>query len=184
MNDIKTISQEEITELLKEFPKLQQFNSQMRTIALLKDDDREEKDPILLIDSYETILRLQERLYAKIVVYYIAEHTKQFNATKDIAAESQNQCRQLIDKLQEEQQAHNEVFDKMCFLMVVNPRGTFEDVILRNIERQKKIEDASGQSWQWCLHFSLYSPNQNGIQVSIWTEGHSRWQLMHWVVWL
>ena len=155
MSDTKTISQEELTKLFEEFPKLQQFSSQMKTIALLKDDAKEETDPAFIADGFEIVLRAQERLHAEMLSWNSEEHTKQFNGMADNCRGWKANAEKLEAALKEERQANSETFDKMCFLMVVDPRGTFEDVILKNVERQKKIEDTSGQSWQWCLHFSL-----------------------------
>lgn len=156
MNDAKPISQEEYEDLLKEFPKLQQFSSQLQTIASLKADTKEEKDPAMLTDTYETILRLQERLYAKMVTYISEEHVKQFNGMEDNCRGWKANAEKMEAALKEERQVNDEIFDNMCMLMMIDPRGTFESIILKQVERKKKIEGGDGYgNWQWGLHFPL-----------------------------
>ena len=154
MEDVNT--KEQVQELLKDYPELQGFSSRMQSICDLVKDAEQETDPAFMADSFKTVLRLQERLHAEMLSWYSTEHTKQFNGMADNCQGWKENAEKLEAALKEERQANNEVFDNMCFLMLVNPRAAMEDIILKNVERKKKIEDSDGfNNWQWGLHFPL-----------------------------
>lgn len=145
----------EVEKLLEESPELQKFMNRLRTIEMLKEDAKTEKDLDMMADSFNIVLRMQDRLYTQILTYYTDKHSRQFERIYDIAEKRLLTCQQLSDTLREERKEGDDLFKNLCFLMMVNPKDTFENVILKGIERKEKIEDASGQSWQWELHFPL-----------------------------
>lgn len=156
MTDIALQDKKEIEGLLQEFPIFQKFNNRLHTIAELIKDAKEEKDLVFMADSFETVIRLQDRLSAEMISYVSKVHEETFNGMAKNCREWKEIAEKLEAALKEEQQESSEVFDKMCFCMTVNPRETFEKFILKNVERKEKTESGDGwNNWQWRLHFPL-----------------------------
>jgi len=91
------IENTEVVTLTKEFQELQRFNNRLKTIERLKQDAEQEQDPELIHDSYKTILRMQERLYAEIVTYISDEHTKLFKRLEAVCMEQRENIGTLAD---------------------------------------------------------------------------------------
>jgi hypothetical protein len=91
------IEQAEATKLLEEFPEMQKFNNRLRLIAELKAIAAQELDPELIRDSYETILRMQERLYAEILSYISQEHEKLFKDLEAVYYEQKENIGMMAD---------------------------------------------------------------------------------------
>lgn len=81
------IEQSEAAKLMEEFPELQRFSNRLRLINELKADAAQEDSLELMKDSYESVLRLYERLYAELIIYISDEHEKQFQALFEICNE-------------------------------------------------------------------------------------------------
>lgn len=156
MESINKVTPKEAEELLQEFPELQRFSNHMKMIVELVEDAEKETDLAFMADSFKTVLRLQERLHAEMLTWYLDEHKKQFDGMAENCREWKAIAEKLEAALKKERQEADEMFEKMCFLLLVDPRKTFEDVILKQIERKKKAESADGyENWQWTLGFPL-----------------------------
>lgn len=91
------IEQAEAAKLLEESPELQKFSSRLRTIEMLKEDATREQDLVLMKDSYETILRMQERLYTEILTYISQEHETIFKDLEAVCYEQRDSISMLAD---------------------------------------------------------------------------------------
>jgi len=89
----------EAAKLLQEFPALKRFSNRLRLIERLKADAAEETDMEMMKNSYEIILRMQERLYSDIITYISEEHSKQFQELLEICKERMKTIDMLIDML-------------------------------------------------------------------------------------
>lgn len=156
MREIKIISNEEYNDLFEEFPILHKFSSRLKALEKLKIIAREETNSAFISDGYETAMRMQECLYADMVTFVSKEHEKLFNGMEMNCREWKKIAESFESALKEEREANNETFDNMCALMLIDPRGTFENIILKQVERKKKAESSDGWSnWQWTLRFPL-----------------------------
>lgn len=141
-------------DLLQEFPELQQFNNRMKMIEVLAKDAEKETELTYMADSFKTVLQLQERLFAEIIHYVVDEFSKNFKGMADNCRKWEAIAEKLEAALKNEREASDKVFENLCMLMTIDPRGTFENIILRQVERRQKIESGDGWSnWQWGLHF-------------------------------
>lgn len=91
------MEQAEAAKLLEEFSELQRFSNRLRLIKELKADATQEQDPILIRDSYETILRMQERLYTEILSYISQEHEKLFKDLEAVYYEQKENIGMMAD---------------------------------------------------------------------------------------
>lgn len=89
----------EAAKLLQEFPALKRFSNRLRLIERLKADAAEETDMEMMKNSYEIILRMQERLYSDIITYISEKHSKQFQELLEICKERMKTIDMLIDML-------------------------------------------------------------------------------------
>ncbi|NSW92867.1 MAG: hypothetical protein HPY74_19875 [Firmicutes bacterium] len=149
-------TKKDVEELLQEFPELQRFNNRMKTIEALAKDAEKETELTHMADSFKTVLRLQEQLFAEIIRDVIDEFLQNFEGMADNCQEWKAIAEKLGAALKKEREIADKIFDSLCVLMLEDPRGTFENIILRQVERRQKIESSDGwDNWQWGLHFPL-----------------------------
>lgn len=155
MEQSKSILQKESDEFLKEYPELYKFNNRLHTIAELTKDAANERDLELMRDSFETIFRMQDRLFGEIITHLTKSHTKCFDDMTDNCRRWKEIANKFEDALNQERNENRQIFDNLCAAFVVNPRAAFETV-LRFIERSEKTEHQDGQeNLSWTLKFSL-----------------------------
>lgn len=105
-------------------------------------------------DDYKTALRLQEKLYTELLMFYIRESSKNYDSVYKISLDSKKQNDELIEIINKDRKAHQEIFDNVCVALLVNPVEGFQ-ALLDIIEREQKKEDLSGKGWFWTFKFSL-----------------------------
>ncbi|HHX12478.1 MAG TPA: hypothetical protein GX731_06615, partial [Clostridiales bacterium] len=60
----------------------------------------------------------------------------------------------LCDMVESERTLNDNLFDNICLGMLVSPKETFE-MMLKQVEREEKIADTTGDGWKWSYKFSL-----------------------------
>lgn len=154
MNMLNQMSPEEVKKLLDRFPEIQKFQEEAKTIEELVSDLENETNSKLMSDGFKCVMRLQTRLHVKMLNYYIGENSKNFNSISKLLKESQSQCQQISDMLRDEKTANKEFFEQICFVMFSQPSMGYQ-MLLNFVERQEKIEDPTGDSWEWALKFKF-----------------------------
>ena len=150
------MTEEKVNKILEKYPELQQFSEKSNVIAELAEKAEKETDLSIMSDGFKAVLRMQDQLHAEMITWKSQEHNRNFSEMEKNCREWKGIAEKLKETLENERQESISVLDNICFLMLVDPRGTFENVILKQVERRKKTEDADGYgNWQWGLRFPL-----------------------------
>lgn len=111
-------------------------------------------------DSQETVFELLKHshqlslLQTKELIHYTMEKSSQYLQVSRNYEKAVIENQEVLEELKREKAHNNEMFDNICVGMLNEPKETFE-IMLRNIERDKKIADTSGNSWQWFYKFNF-----------------------------
>lgn len=145
---------------------LMQLQQKQFEIEMLDKEIEEEKDKDKcfekLILRHELAKNQTKRLLNHITERYVgyAKSMDEASQAINVAGQLNIELRQLNIELtealeterKENKQFFDEFYDNLCYCLLTNPRETFE-MMLGQVEREHKMKDSSGDSWQWTYKF-------------------------------